>query len=361
MKGIYYGEYLQLHKILAAQALESEKQGTAAHDEMLFIITHQAYELWFKQILFELQSIIEVFGQQVVEERNMGVVLHRLGRIKQIQAVLIKQIDVIETMTPLDFLDFRDLLVPASGFQSLQFKKIEIMLGVRRSQRIAADQEFFYSRLKEEDRRELEEVEKQPSLFELTESWLGRMPFLKFDQFDFWKEYQAAVEQMLASDRQIIESNPTLSDRERKFQLNDLEGTRVQFDCLFDEQKYEQIRQNGGFKFSHRALLSALFIQLYRDEPILYTGFRYLTLLLDVDQLMYTWRQRHVAMVHRMLGAKIGTGGSSGHEYLKATAERNRVFEDLSNLSTFLIARTDRPVLPHSLKQSLGFFVAGDC
>lgn len=360
MTGIYYGEYLQLDKVLAAQALESEKQGNAAHDEMLFIITHQAYELWFKQILFELQSIIEVFGQQVVEERNMGVVLHRLGRIKQIQAVLIKQIDVIETMTPLDFLDFRDLLVPASGFQSIQFKKIEIMMGIKRKQRIPADQDFFLSRLHEQDRRELEEVEKQPSLFELTESWLERMPFLKFDQFDFWKEYQAAVEQMLVSDRQIIESNPTLSDREKKFQLNDLEGTRTQFECLFDAEKYERVRQSGGFKFSHRALLSALFIQLYRDEPILYTGFRYLTLLLDIDQLMYNWRQRHMAMVQRMLGAKIGTGGSTGQEYLRATTERNRVFGDLSNLSTFLIARADRPPLPATLRKALGFFVSGN-
>jgi len=360
MQGIYYGEYLQLDKLLSAQELESQKNGNSAHDEMLFIITHQAYELWFKQILHELNSIIDVFGQQNVEERNMGLVLHRLARIKQIQSVLIEQIDIIETMTPLDFLDFRDLLVPASGFQSVQFKKIEIMLGLKRIQRIAADQEFFYSRLKEEDRRELEAVEGQPSLFELTEGWLERMPFLRFDHFDFWEEYQKAVQQMLLSDRQIVESNPTLSDREKTFQINDLEGTKVQFDSLFDENKYDQLRQQGVFKFSHRALLSALFIHLYRDEPILYTGFRYLTLLLDIDQQMYNWRQRHAAMVHRMLGAKIGTGGSSGHDYLRATTERNRVFADLSNLSTFLIARADRPPLPAGMRQSLGFFVAGN-
>ena len=190
---------------------------------MLFIITHQAYELWFKQILHELDSVIDVFDDPVVEDKKMGRVIHRLSRIKSIQRLLINQIDVIETMTPLDFLEFRDLLVPASGFQSTQFKEIEIKLGIKREHRIPADCEFFKSRLKAPDLAAMDELEKAPSLLQLTDRWLDRMPFLEFGDFNFWPAYANAVEKMLASDEDIIKSNTTLSEREIGFQIGEIE------------------------------------------------------------------------------------------------------------------------------------------
>lgn len=359
MKGIYYGEYLQLDSLLGAQELESAKHGDPAHDEMLFIITHQAYELWFKQIVYELDSIIDMFDDPIVEDKNMGRVIHRLARIKSIQRVLIQQIDIIETMTPLDFLEFRDLLVPASGFQSIQFKQIEIMLGIKRKNRINADKEFFCSRLTSSDRKILDDLENKPTLLELTDSWLDRMPFLEFEGFEFWKEYDKAVTKMLDSDEAIIKANDTLTERETQFQLNDLTHTRGIFESVLDEEKFEKLREDGTFRFSHQGFLAALFIHLYRDEPMLYTAFRYLTLLLEVDQLFTNWRQRHASMVRRMLGSKIGTGGSSGHDYLSATTRQNRVFLDLFRLSTFLIPRADLPKLPAELSEALGFFFSG--
>lgn len=357
--GLYYGDYLQLDKILDAQELESEKIGKPAHDEMLFIITHQAYELWFKQILFELESIVGVFNDSTLEDKKMGQVIHRLARIKSIQRVLIQQIDIIETMTPLDFMEFRDLLVPASGFQSVQFKQIEIRLGIKRENRINADKEFFHSRLSSGDLKLLEEWENQPTLLELTDQWLARMPFLEFQEFGFWKAYDKAVNKMLDSDARIISDNPTLTDREKQFQLNDLLATRTRFESLLDREKYEELRNAGEFRLSHNGFLAALFINLYRDEPMLYSPFRYLTLLLDVDELFTNWRQRHVMMVQRMLGTKIGTGGSSGHDYLSATTRQNRVFLDLFKLSTYLIPREDLPILPDELRRALGFFFHG--
>ncbi len=360
MEGIYYSDYLQLDRVVNAQSPESDRLGSPAHDEMLFIITHQAYELWFKQIIHELKSIVEIFGQDAVEERSMGLVLHRLARVKQIFSLLVDQVDIIETMTPLDFMDFRNLLVPASGFQSLQFKQVEILLGVKQQQRIPADREFFYSRLKQEDRNSLKTAESAPNLFELTDAWLARIPFMRFANFDFWVEYKMAVDRMLASDREIIKNNPTLTEREIQFQLNDLAGTELRFESLLDKEKYQVLREKGEVRFSHQAYLAALFIHLYRDEPILYTSFRYLTLMLDIAQLLHGWRQRHVTMVQRMLGKKIGTGGSSGHEYLKATAERNQVFTDLTNIATFLIPKKDRPELPPQLTRALGFFLSGN-
>ncbi len=358
--GLYYGDYLRLDDILAAQQLESvKKNGVAAHDEMLFIITHQAYELWFKQILHELDSVIDMFDDPIVEDKNMGRVIHRLNRIKTIQRVLIEQIDVIETITPLDFLEFRDLLVPASGFQSVQFKQIEILLGIKREYRIEADKEFFYSRLTDEHRALLDRLEERPSLLQLTDAWLERMPFLEFGKFDFWSEYADAVDRMLASDSQIVQNNPTLTDREKQFQLNDLEGTRVRFRSLLDEQQFNELKNAGEFRLSHQGFLAALFIHLYRDEPMLYTPYRYLSSLVDIDELFTNWRQRHAIMVQRMLGTKIGTGGSSGHDYLSRTTRQNRVFLDLFNLSTFLIPRSDLPVLPEKLRRALGFFFSG--
>ncbi len=358
-KQVYYGDYLQLEKILSAQQLESELEGHTAHDEMLFIITHQAYELWFKQILFELDSVIDVFDDPIVEDKSMGLVIHRLSRIKSIQRILINQIDVIETMTPLDFLEFRDLLVPASGFQSTQFKQIEIKLGIKRENRIPADKEFFHSRLSVEDLNKLDELETKPTLLELTDRWLDRMPFLEFGDYQFWPAYAAAVERMLASDSEIVENNPTLTEREKEFQLAAVQQTRELFESILDESRFESLRKKDEFRLSHQGFLAALFIHLYRDEPMLYSPFRYLTLLVEIDELFTSWRQRHALMVQRMLGTKIGTGGSSGHEYLSRTTQQNRVFIDLFSLSTFLIPRSDLPVLPPELRKALGFFFSG--
>lgn len=356
---IHYGEYLQLEKVLGAQAPESSKYGAPAHDEMLFIITHQAYELWFKQIVFELHAVTQSFAQPNVEEAELGRVLHLLQRVRVIQNVLLQQIDIIETMTPLDFLEFRDLLVPASGFQSLQFKTIEIVLGVRRTDRIAADQDFFHSRLRDHERQQLETAEGQPSLLDLTDQWLARIPFLTFEGFDFWQQYHQATQRMLQRDRAIVQSNPDLSDSQRQLQMHTLENSAVRFRAVTDADLYEELRGQGEFRFSHRAFLAALFIHLYRDHPLLYLPFRYLTLLVEIDEALTQWRTRHALMVQRMLGRKIGTGGSAGHDYLARTTQANRVFLDLYALSTFLLRRSDLPPLPDTLVTALGFHFGG--
>jgi len=353
--GLYYGDYLQLDKLLDAQHPESDRIGKPAHDEMLFIIVHQAYEIWFKQILFEVQSIVEMFSDDIVDDRQMGRMVARLERVHKIQRLLIGQIDVLETMTPLDFLEFRDLLIPASGFQSVQFKQLEIGLGLKREMRLPVDRDFIYSRLSESDRAKMEHAEKQTSLLEVTEQWLERLPFLDFGDFRFWNEYGSAVDRMLDRDGKIIAENPTLPDVVRKHQLTELESTRDSFASILDADNYESHRQAGEMRLSHSAMLAAIFIHLYSDEPMLQLPYRYLTCLVELDELLTSWRSRHVIMVHRMLGAKIGTGGSSGHDYLNRTAKQNRVFVDLFNLSTFLIPREDLPTLPSRVVDSMRF------
>lgn len=352
---VQYASYLKLDQLLTCQSLESAKDGSPAHDEMLFIITHQAYELWFKQILHELEWVARVFERAPLDDKLMGTVIHRLSRVKSIQRLLILQIDVLETMTPLDFLEFRDLLVPASGFQSLQFKRIEIMMGLKASMRIAEDQSFLHTRLTAGEREALEALEAVPSLFELTDRWLARMPFLKFGEFDFWRHYEEAVERMLAEDREIVRNNPSISEEHRQMQLAMLDTTRDKLHALLDAGHFQELREAGEFRLSHHAFLSALFIHLYRDEPMMYLPFRYLTLLTEIDGQWTTWRARHALMVQRMLGTKIGTGGSSGHSYLVRTTMQNRVYLDLFNIATFLLPRSALPPLPEALRRALGF------
>ena len=135
---MYYSDYLGLDKITGSQHPVSFKEGNIpAHDEMLFIVIHQAYELWFKQILFELDYILKVFDKEVINDNSedLNLVLHRLRRIIKIFELLNQQVGILDTMTPLDFLEFRNLLTPSSGFQSAQFRLIEATLGLQMERR----------------------------------------------------------------------------------------------------------------------------------------------------------------------------------------------------------------------------------
>ena len=351
---IHYSEYLQLDRLLECQQLESEKHGAAVHDEMLFVIVHQAYELWFKQILWELDAVLATFRQPRVREREIGRAVSHLRRVVEIQRLLLAQLDVLETMTPLDFLEFREFLVPASGFQSVQFRLLENKLGISPSTRLKIHDTPYTHRLPQGERERIEASEKEPSLFDLVQDWLERTPFLRFGEFDFWKEYRAAVDAMLAKDLAIVEANTAADSPERAKMVALHESTVQTFAELFREDAPEG-DDAVGRRFSMRARLAALLINLYRDEPILHLPFRLLTVLMDIDEGFTTWRYRHALMVLRMIGAKMGTGGSSGTEYLRETAERHKVFTDLFRLSTYFLPRSALPVLPPDVVKTMSF------
>jgi tryptophan 2,3-dioxygenase len=356
---LYYGEYLQLGRLLSCQEPVSAMRGEPVHDEYLFIVVHQTYELWFQQVLRELDAVLAVFGGPTVREKDLGRVVSHLIRVSEIFQLLIQQIDVLETMTPLDFLDFRDSLVPASGFQSVQFRLIENKLGLSTAARLKVDGAPYTARLSEEDRRRLEESEREPTLLGLLDAWLARTPFLHLGEYDFWREYRRAVEEMLARDRKLIIENPSLGAEERAAQVRMFERLSAHFDALFDLRKHEAMIASGERRLSHNAFLAALLINLYRDEPILHLPFRLLTHLMDVDETLTTWRYRHALMVSRMIGGRIGTGGTSGGDYLRETAEKHRVFTDLFNLSTFLIPRSALPKLPPEVERKMSFQYSG--
>jgi tryptophan 2,3-dioxygenase len=350
-----YHDYLQIDKLLDAQKLESNIQGKPAHDEMLFIIVHQVYELWFKQIITEVESVIQIFSQERVDEKQMDLIVARLQRVVEIQKLLVDQIRIIETMTPLDFLEFRDLLIPASGFQSFQFRQLETRLGLMRGARLKYNQTDFDQSLKPEQRPQITGLETQANLFDCVERWLERTPFLKMQGFDFWQTYKGTVESTISADLKIIQSNPALNPADRKRNEMIVNATLTSFNSLFDEKQYDKARENGEWRMSYRSIHAALLIQLYRDQPVLQLPFRLLTALQDMDEWFTTWRHRHALMAKRMLGAKVGTGGSSGFQYLKDAADKHKIFSDLFQLTTFFVPRSKLPQLPKAVERELGF------
>ncbi|MCC6919434.1 MAG: tryptophan 2,3-dioxygenase [Alphaproteobacteria bacterium] len=354
-----YGSYLKLDRLLTAQEPESLKQGREAHDEMLFIVIHQAYELWFKQILHELERVGRIFGGRLVDDAELSRAVHAAERVVKIAQLIVSQIDVLETMTPMDFLEFRDLLVPASGFQSVQFRLIETRLGLTRSDRLKFDGSDFDARLPDDARLRIAAAEAQPSLRAEIDQWLSRTPFVEMGGFDFRAAYDAAIDRMLKADIETIRRHPQLTEPEKRVQIASLETSSAMFDALLDDARFEAVRADGGWTMSRRALQAALFIFLYRDEPALQLPFRMLRALMDIDEQMALWRLRHALMVSRMIGRKVGTGGSSGYDYLRGSAERHRVYNDLFAIATFLIPRSDLPPLPQAVRASMRYRYEG--
>ena len=373
MTDVHYHDYLQLDKILNAQQPESAKNNISAHDEMLFIITHQAYELWFKQLHHEADSVVGIMRKPSLNDNSpeLQTVVHRLNRMAVILRVLIHQIDILETMTPMDFLDFRDMLRPASGFQSWQFKLLEAKLGLKFEYRHG--KEYYTSQLRQEHIDLIKKAESENSFLQLVNDWLERMPtaplppeggvagtqpLLNQDannntaalqskvsamdnsplggrgawgNFDFWTTYKAAYSNSLA-----------------EVEKNNIEA--------FDEVFFQQ--RETHYTFSSKANRAALFIMLYRGYPLLQLPFQLLNNLLEIDEQLSTWRHRHMNMVHRMIGTRIGTGGSSGKDYLKAAADKHYIFKEIAQLTSFLIERRKLPQLPKAVERTLGFVTA---
>ncbi len=355
-KDIDYKTYLQLPALLGAQNPIS-----AAHDEMLFVIVHQTYELWFKQVLFEVARVQKIFSHKKVADGDLRIISATLARVDAILKHLVRQVDLLETMTPLDFLDFRHVFRSASGFQSMQFRALEISLGLREEDRVSYDGKTYASYLSPEDQTLIRKLEKADSLFEQVDKWLARTPFVSMGKFDFWKAYGKAVTAMLKSDRKTAAADKTLSKAAREMTLARLGNVQKQFDMLFDGKERKNSPQKPSlWRLSNKAVKAALFIMLYRDEPVLQVPFKILGALMDIDETMTLWRYRHAQMVQRMLGMKMGSGGSSGHDYLVQTTEKNRVFKDFFALSTFMIPRSGLPKLPPEVKRKMGFSYGGD-
>jgi tryptophan 2,3-dioxygenase len=324
---MHYHDYLQLDKILNAQDLESVKAGNPAHDEALFIVIHQAYELWFKQLHTEVDSALLLLKNPSLNDNSpeLQTLVHRLDRCATILKVLVYQIDIMETMTAQDFLSFRDLLRPASGFQSWQFKELEAKLGLKYAHRHG--QEYYISQLRPEQVDRIRQAESAQSLLQLLNTWLERMPFLDQEAADFWPAYRNAFQESLSTEEQSA-----------------AEG----FENIFTLER-------EGRTLSPRACRAALFIMLHRGYPLLHLPYRLLNVLLEIDSQLSLWRYRHMNMVQRIIGIRMGTGGSTGRDYLKGAADKHYIFREIAELTSFLVTSAKVPALSEEAQRLLGF------
>eukprot|EP00056_Hartaetosiga_gracilis_P020083 m.17519 g.17519 ORF g.17519 m.17519 type:complete len:378 (-) comp8151_c0_seq1:179-1312(-) len=343
-----YGSYLNLDALLACQQRQSVDKGDPQHDEMLFIIIHQTYELWFKQIFFELNDVRSMFSADVVDEKKNLTILQRFIRINEIMKVLVSQIDILETMTSSDFLKFRSYLGNSSGFQSVQFRLFENALGLLPTQRGTKN---YKKALNEEERKMVEEEESKDSLFVLLERWLERTPGLD-ESFGFWKSLENNYSKQV--ERRWAETESIEDDSERDLAQKSLQKEKDLFVSVFSVETHKRYVAEKKRRLSLKATHGALMIMFYRNEPRFHLPYRMLSQIMDLEKYLLRWRLNHMEMVQRMLGNRGGTGGSGGYSYLKSTiGDKYRVFADLFNLSTFLIPDTLLPKLSDALKIEL--------
>jgi tryptophan 2,3-dioxygenase len=262
-----YNKYLRVRELIGLQDCLSDP---AHHDELLFITIHQAYELWFKQMLHEIDAALSA-----MREDRAAAAARALSRVVEIEKLLVTQIHILETMTPINFLGFRDQLNPASGFQSMQFREVEFASGLKDEAVLRAfrDDEFASERLRARVNA--------PTLGE---------------------EFYALLS------RRGLDAPPddaSLSDDERRRAY----GRRVRAAL--------EVVTHFETRFEEYQLSEALIAH---------------------DEFFSLWRYHHIKMVERMLGAKKGTGGSEGVGYLKTTLDK-KFFPELWEARTHLDSR----------------------
>ena len=264
-----YNKYLRVPELIDLQTCLSSP---THHDELLFITVHQAYELWFKQILHEIDAAIALMKSDRVAEASFA-----MRRVVEIEKLLITQIHILETMTPISFLGFRDELNPASGFQSMQFREIEFVSGLKHESvaRAFADDEFA--------RKRLQCRLDSPSLADEFFALLRRRGF------------DAPAE------------DSSINDKERR---------------------------------SNQSKRTRAVVEIMTHPETLYKEYQLAEALIEHDETFSLWRSHHIKMVERMVGAKRGTGGSEGVGYLKTTLDQ-KFFPELWDARTYLGGQHD--------------------
>ena len=259
-----YNKYLRVPDLIGLQDCLSDPEH---HDELLFITIHQAYELWFKQILHEIDAAIILMN-----EDRLTAAARILRRVVEIEKLLVSQIHILETMTPISFLGFRDQLNPASGFQSMQFREIEFASGLRHESLLHEfrDDEFAHARLQK-----------------------------RFESPALGEVFYAAL-------------------RQRGL---DAPGDDASIDETERAQRYGKRTQ------------AVLEILTHFEER--FEEFQLAEALLEHDEYFSLWRSHHVKMVERMVGTKRGTGGSEGVGYLRTTLDK-KFFPELWEARTYL-------------------------
>ncbi len=349
-----YGTYLQLHKLLSAQrppayerlkphdASDKETRELLHHDEHLFIVVHQVFELWFNLVLHELSYARDLLGRvssgersERVSERDIPTVVSTVERVNEILRIGVTQFRVIETMHPVSFMHFRDQINPASGFQSFQFRELEILAGLPEAHRERAGGGSYTLYLEGEDRARLERRLSEMTLKDALLDWLCRTP-IEQAYPKFAHDFAAAFGRYCDEQSELARQNPHLTAGERAVALRRNEEVKKALQAYFF----------GPDEAENRAHQAFIFISTFRDEPLLRWPSLLLDRLVEFEQSFREFRFRHARMVERMIGLRVGTGGSPGLPYLDQTTTY-RIFGHLLEARSFLIARRYLSDLPN--------------
>jgi tryptophan 2,3-dioxygenase len=289
----------------------------------------------------ELARVRDLLGQpekrpeeRRVPEEDIPRITELLGRVNEVLRLLTDQFRIIETMPPVHFLAFRDALAPASGFQSVQFREMEILAGLKDSDRIGPAAAYAVP-LSRAEREVVERRSKEMSVREALFDWLRRTPV--DEAFPgFAESFGRAFLGYLREQRSLQEQNPTLAKEAKAEAL-----------ALIDRQTEAMHRYlSPGDKATARAHAAFLFIASYRGEPLLGWPYTLVEKIVEFEEGLRLMRYRHARMVERMIGVRVGTGGTAGASYLDATAFRYRVFGDLLEARNFLLRADLLPPLP---------------
>lgn len=261
-----YNDYL---KVPALLGLQTTLSSPTHHDEMLFIIIHQAYELWFKLILHEMESAIQFMKEGAILRAH-----HLMSRIGQIMKLLVQQIHILETMTPADFLAFRDHLRPASGFQSAQFREVEFLAGMK-------------------DEKYLEYFKNRPDMLARLKARIAE-PDVRGTYYELLRRLGYAI----PAQAEILEDTNAPDARE---------------------------------------MIIHGIIPIYQRSSEQLPLYLLTESLVEFDEYLALWREHHVRVVERVIGSRPGTGGSEGVPYLRTTTEKKcfpLLWEVRTHLST---------------------------
>ena len=338
-----YGDYLGLHDLLKLQGEERE----ISSDEMHFIIVHQTFELWFKQVIRELSEAREILSLNIVPEEKIPTAVDHLSRTTEIFRLMADQWTVLETLTPQGFLNFRDGLGTASGFESFQMREFELLLGLKAEDRVGGmDPIGTFRKLSKRSSKDAEILARlerrlaEQSLYDALMKWIERTPIMGSfigDDGDnntvgeFIQSHLEAYRMMNYESLERLEGDASSDKIAKRFLIAE-ESAKM---FLLPDGKID------------RARAGLLFIESYRELPLLTWPRKLIDALVELEESMAKWRHDHARMVERIIGRRTGTGGTSGVDYLDSTS-KYRIFRDLWEVRTILVKPELRPTLKNA-------------
>jgi len=363
-----YWDYLRLDQLLSIQGGLEGDEANLMPDELHFIVVHQAFELWFKLVIRELRLARDHLAVPRVPEERIPHVVHHLRRVATIMRLAVSQFEVMETLTPQDFLAFRDKLVPASGFQSFQMRVMEVLLGLNLETRPRYGNVDPVAHIRELARSspsagmaitQLERAMSETTLRAALHDWLYRTPIRGSQPGDagdsvvvdaFVQEYLARVADLHT--RQAVAMPAALGVDPAQVQARFAQSTEQarRFLEARDEEAEQAVQAAGPEQAEaarrriQRVRAALVFIESYRTLPLLAWPRLLIDTIVETEEQLVLFRTRHARMVERVIGRRIGTGGSSGVEYLDQTTEV-RIFRELWTVRTLLLPRRELPPL----------------